>query len=391
MTVYDDYECRSVPLNRRYKFINNIQAGAFGTVSLAKDVVSGDYVSLKAIKKDLDGVEGVDREIDILKRLKGNEYICQLLDLFEIDSHVVLVLEYCSNGDLYDLIHERSLSDAEIYAMCSQLYLAVQFAHGKGVYHRDIKPENILIDKNGKFKLCDWGLATTERINSDFNVGTEKYMAPETIDRISPKSVVDSKLADYWSFGITLLTSVFGTSPFKAVPLVIEDLNFKKIVYQNYYLILYDIYPSMNSNLYDIVMPLLRVGVIDKDTKDFEERLHERSLDEFMDLMNENWQDGFYVEDYEDEVFNMDHDDIPTKQYATFETEYIGCEDSAVPSLEELTFETFDSVDSRMLWLDMDDEDDWQAQLAANMKKLLMGEGKVQEASAPIGIVNWIH
>ncbi|EGW30318.1 uncharacterized protein SPAPADRAFT_63174 [Spathaspora passalidarum NRRL Y-27907] len=208
--------------------------------------------------------------------------------------------------------------------LANQIGDAIQYSHSQGVYHRDIKPENILIDNEGQFKLCDWGLATNVRFNDEFGVGTEKYMAPEcllknesfTSSSSSDQNPVDQqylfdnydcKYADYWSFGITILSSIFGTSPFKSGKnkSITCDYNFKNFVHLNKSHILYDIYPSMNFSCFEMIMNLLRMGNDEDELEIVKEKIASRSIDRFLDDMNETWKFGFV----EEVLFDMEDED----------------------------------------------------------------------------------
>ncbi|KAK6202816.1 serine/threonine protein kinase [Scheffersomyces amazonensis] len=343
--IYHHYETNTSPLNNRYQFIRHLQNGSFGKVSLALDLSTNQEVSLKSISKSTSNtvngptVETALNEIKLLKSLKDGPNICQLLDAFEINDYIILVLEYCSQGDLYDLIHKRSLTMSEILSLSNQLSTTINYCHSIGIYHRDIKPENILIDSNSNFKLCDWGLATTTRISNEFNVGTEKYMAPEcflknpTTKKYFTKTY-DCVYSDYWSIGITLLSAIFGTCPFKSNNASIQaDSNFKNFVNLNNPSVLYDIYPLMNSNCFEIFMNLLKVGNEEDDLLTFEEKIRKRDLKSFMNDLNARAINGFTVDDadFDDEVedeefernsdeaslFDMDHDDLQFMSHAS--------------------------------------------------------------------------
>lgn len=345
---YRQYELGLHLLADRYHFVSKIQDGSFGKVSLALDSHSNSKVSIKAISKVNESSSKSSREIAyneirILEMLNttasskldfDNSSVCKLLDSFEISNYVILVLEYCSKGDLYDLIHERTMTISEILRLAKQLYNAVGFSHSMNIFHRDIKPENILIDEHDNFKLCDWGLATTIRENDEFNVGTEKYMAPECfLTNASGQYIVskyDCKYSDYWLFGVTLITSIFGTSPFKPTKKssskdssesIQSDSNFRNFVNYNNPHVLYDIYSSMNTNCFQLFMSLLKVGNDEDDLATFSSKARSRNLSKFIRDLESNWIYGFTIDDEDkfydinskesdEAVFDMDHDDL---------------------------------------------------------------------------------
>lgn len=319
MSAYLQYESGEVPLNNRYKFLTTIQEGSFGKVSLALDLESPAYassvtgnsdgakVAIKAMYKNSNGAIA-RHEIAVLKRLGNNNNVCRLLNHFETAGFICLVLEYCANGDLYDLIHQ-SPSLVDVLVLARDLKNALEYIHSKGVYHRDIKPENILFDGEGKLKLCDWGLATKVRYSADWDVGTEKYMAPECrrVSQNAPdfaasrddddtdlRQHYDCKYVDYWSMGITLLATIFGYCPFKPTSnskSLELDNNYKQYVHFQNYGVLYDIYPNMNLTCFEIFICLLDVHP------------EKRQLDTFLSLLGEGAKFGLTV----DEEFELEH------------------------------------------------------------------------------------
>lgn len=336
---YCSYEKGHHLLKNRYMYQAHIQKGSFGKVTLAIDVLTNRKVAMKAMHKTKE-VEAMARhEIRVLQKLgHGNEHICQLLDSFDTEDFVVLVLEYCANGDLFDMIHSGAStpSAVDVWNLAKEMYSGLNYSHSLGIYHRDLKPENILITDKGRVKICDWGLATFTRHSTVFNVGTEKYMAPEcflhTPISSNPNVVVESydcKLADYWSYAITLLTAIFGTCPFqpvsancgetwgsaddfklknKGVKKSLEsDYNFKNFVFYNKPEILFDIYPDMNRNCYEIFMNLLRVGGTEDDLESYTRKNQLRDLDKFIEDLEAKWKYGLTVWD-EEEIQDNDFD-----------------------------------------------------------------------------------
>lgn len=335
---YSAYENGRLHLNNRYKYVAPIQKGSFGCVTLAVDLELNIKVAIKAMHRKKEVEPMARHEIKILQTLgRENPNICQLLDSFETNDFVILVLEYCSSGDLHDVIHSNNGPPraVDVWNLAREMYSGLSYAHSLGIYHRDLKPENILFNESGMAKICDWGLATFKRESKVFNVGTERYMAPECFLHTplgnSTEEVLisyDCKYADYWSFGITLLTAVFGTSPFKPIVAVTtstgsedafklkkkgpkksleSDSNFKNFVFYNKPEVLYDIYPSMNSNCFSIFMNLLKIGGADDGLEDYLKKIQLRDLDKFATELEANWKYGLTV--WEEEEFGVDSDD----------------------------------------------------------------------------------
>ncbi|KAG7191688.1 uncharacterized protein KQ657_002824 [Scheffersomyces spartinae] len=324
MSTYVQYEADGTLLINRYKFLTTIQEGSFGKVSLALDLEAPSYssaskanndeakVAIKAMYKNSNGAIA-RHEIAILKRLGNHKNVCRLLNHFETDEFICLVLEYCGNGDLYDLIHQ-SPSLVDLLSLARDLKSALDYIHSKGVYHRDVKPENILFDNEGTLKLCDWGLATKVRYSKDWDVGTERYMAPECRRRGQQTSAkeggslslrddcedkdlpnhYDCKYVDYWSMGITLLATFFGYCPFKPTSnskSLQLDNNYKQYVHFQNYEVLYDIYPNMNVTCFETFICLLDVHP------------EKRQLDSFISMLSDGSKFGLTV----DEEFELEH------------------------------------------------------------------------------------
>lgn len=335
---YQLYEKGHHLLKDRYKYIRLIQKGSFGQVTLALDVTTNTKVAMKAMHKAKEIAPIARHEIRVLRKLgHDNDNICQLLDHFETDDYIVLVLEYCANGDMYDIIHSGHNSRpkaVDVWNLAKELHLGLSYSHLLGIYHRDIKPENILFTETGRIKICDWGLATYNRFSTDFNVGTEKYMAPECfinspVSSSTDTNSYDCKQADYWSVGVTLLTAVFGTSPFKPVRAhdawgsaddfkrknksvkksLESDSNFKNFVFYNMPEVLYDIYPAMNENCFKIFMNLLKVGGTEDDLESYNRKIQLRSMDKFMLDLESSWKFGLTVWE-EEELYHEEQDDL---------------------------------------------------------------------------------
>lgn len=162
-----------------------IGVGAYGTVFKARDVVTNVPYAVKALPKaGLDPRQKAfqDREIKLHYLASQHPNVVSLLKILDSPECTYVVLEYCEEGDLFAKITEEGHyigDDFKAKNVFLQLLSAVQHCHSKGVYHRDLKPENVLVGDNGwTVKLADFGLATQERITSDFGCGSTFYMSP---------------------------------------------------------------------------------------------------------------------------------------------------------------------------------------------------------------------
>jgi len=128
-----------------------------------------------------------------------------------------LVMEFVDGVNLRQAMRANKLSPAEALAIVPQICEALQFAHDEGIVHRDIKPENILLDRRGKVKIADFGLAKLIAHAADDvtltreggTMGTPHYMAPEQIEGAHG---VDHR-ADIYSLGVVFYEMLTGELP----------------------------------------------------------------------------------------------------------------------------------------------------------------------------------
>ncbi|MCX7013705.1 MAG: protein kinase [Candidatus Sumerlaeota bacterium] len=220
----------------RYQIVEQIGAGGFGEVWLARDKEQQDELrALKIVPRnmrfDQSAVELLKREGRLLGRLNHSNIVRVYDCLLDQHGNPVIVLRYvpgwAHNGkklrDLKDwLDHSKKLSESDIRAILLPILDGLQYAHtyrdtlvANGMVHRDLKPSNILLDRDGQPIIADFRIAhriqTMTRAYTSVlsNAGTIQYMSPEQVRgrNIGPQS-------DIYSLGIMLYELLTGAPPF---------------------------------------------------------------------------------------------------------------------------------------------------------------------------------
>ena len=194
--------------------------GGMGIVYKARQPELDRLVALKILPQESSGgpqfAERFTREARALARL-NHPNIVGVYEFGERDGLFYFVMEFVDGANLRQLIQTRAIKPVEALAIVPKICEALQFAHEEGVMHRDIKPENILIDKKGRVKIADFGLAKILGIETGdlaltqtgMSLGTPRYMAPEQIEH--PEDV--DHRADIYSLGVVFYEMLTGELP----------------------------------------------------------------------------------------------------------------------------------------------------------------------------------
>lgn len=255
MTIKSDLE-EDANIIGQYKLGKVLGRGTYGVVKLATHVRTDKKVAIKIIEKKNFKTERqfecIRNEIEAMKTL-NHKNIVQLYEVIEstrLDA-TCLVMEYLEGGELFDYIVERDkLCELESSRIFIQIIKALEFCHANNIIHRDIKPENILISKDGKIKLSDFGLSViTDDNNSKIitYVGSTTYSSPEVLLTIPHLG----QSADVWSLGVTLYTMVTGNIPWQGFTPKEQTRN---IVRGNYF-VPEDISPECATLLARMIQP----------------------------------------------------------------------------------------------------------------------------------------
>eukprot|EP01018_Ginkgo_biloba_P014851 Gb_33195 [translate_table: standard] len=202
----------------QYHIYEAIGRGKNSTVYKGRKKKTIEYYAIKSVDKSQKSK--VLQEVRTLHSL-DHPNVLKFYAWYETSAHLWLVLEYCVGGDLLTLLRQDSrLPEESIHDFARDLLQALQFLHSKGVIYCDLKPSNILLDENGRLKLCDFGLARRLSDISKSSVsqlpqakrGTPCYMAPELFQ----EGGVHSFASDLWALGCVLYECYAGRPPFVA-------------------------------------------------------------------------------------------------------------------------------------------------------------------------------
>src|SRR5262249_12308099 len=206
-------------LGNRYEILRELGQGGMGAVYQARDRELDRMVAMKVIRPELasrpDILQRFKQEL-ILARKVTHRNVIRIFDLGEAGGIKFITMEFIEGQDLKTLVAEKErLSLAETVSILEQVCLALEAAHAEGVVHRDLKPQNIMVDKQGKVSVMDFGIARSIEFGGMTQtgalIGTPEYMSPEQVlgDKVDARS-------DLFTLGIIFYELLTGGSPYKA-------------------------------------------------------------------------------------------------------------------------------------------------------------------------------
>jgi serine/threonine-protein kinase len=199
----------------KYKIIKHLGKGGMSTVFLAENIRLGTKWAIKAVRKDIGKKNNLLAEPNILKNLK-HVALPRIIDIINSHYYIYIVEDYIEGTPLNDILKNKGkFSEKEVIEIAKQLCNVLHYLHTQKpnpIIYRDMKPGNIILSKDGKVKLIDFGIAREykkEAVSDTIALGTKGYAAPEQ----HGKSQTDAR-TDIYSLGITLYHLITGISPY---------------------------------------------------------------------------------------------------------------------------------------------------------------------------------
>ena len=203
----------------RYKFVEKIGKGAFGTVLLMQDLVVDEHLILKFLNPNVSSdEETMKRFVHELRysRMITHKNVIRIYDFLHLQGAYAISMEYFPSHTLSaEIPDKKPMTFEKALQFSMDMAAGMSVAHQAGVIHRDLKPANILVNDDGLLKIVDFGVAAaassgdTQLTKTGYVIGSPKYMAPE---QILGKKVDES--ADIYSIGIMMYEMVTGTPPY---------------------------------------------------------------------------------------------------------------------------------------------------------------------------------
>uniref|UniRef100_A0A8C5TXX4 Protein serine kinase H1 n=1 Tax=Malurus cyaneus samueli TaxID=2593467 RepID=A0A8C5TXX4_9PASS len=245
-----------------------IGRGSFSRVVRVEHKATKQPYAIKMIEtKYREGREVCESELSVLRRVRHTNII-QLIEVFETQERVYMVMELATGGELFDrIIAKGSFTERDATRVLQMVLDGVRYLHTLGITHRDLKPENLLYYHPGtdsKIMITDFGLASARKKGDDClmktTCGTPEYIAPEILVR---KPYTNS--VDMWALGVISYILLSGTMPF-------EDDNRTRLYRQilkgkySYSGEVSDPWPSVSNLAKDFIDRLLTVDPSDRMT-----------------------------------------------------------------------------------------------------------------------------
>ena len=206
-------------IDGRYKYIEKIGKGAFGTVLLMQDEVVDEQLILKFLNPNVSSDEEMMKrfvhELRYSRKITHRNVI-RIYDFLHLEGAYAISMEYFPSHTLSgEIPNNQPMDVGKVLKFSRDIATGMTVAHQAGVIHRDLKPANVLVNDDGLLKIVDFGVAAaaasgdTQLTKTGYVIGSPKYMAPE---QILGKKVDET--ADIYSVGVIMYEMATGHPPY---------------------------------------------------------------------------------------------------------------------------------------------------------------------------------
>jgi serine/threonine protein kinase/tetratricopeptide (TPR) repeat protein len=202
----------------RYEVIERLGRGGMGTVYRVLDRTIGEEMALKVLKPEVAAeektIERFKNELKLARKII-HKNVCRMFDLNQAQGTFFITMEYVPGEDLKTLIRRAGrISPQKAVSLARQISEGLAEAHRLGVVHRDLKPQNIMLDRESRVHIMDFGIArllgSPELTEAGMIIGTPESMSPEQAEGLA----VDQR-SDIYSLGVILYELLTGKVPFQ--------------------------------------------------------------------------------------------------------------------------------------------------------------------------------
>lgn len=211
-----------------FKTKHMIGFGCFSEVYCAKESNTGRLFAMKAINKGkISNKEGIKNLYNEKKCLQAMDcaFIIKLHATLQDADRCYFILDL-AEFDFFEVLDQHSpFPESWVRFFASNVILALEHMHSKGIVYRDLKPENLMLTSNGYLRLVDFGFAKClEKGQKTYSMGgTPEYMSPELISKTG-----HSFSTDLWSLGIFIFEMLMGVPPFRSDSLLLVARQIKR-------------------------------------------------------------------------------------------------------------------------------------------------------------------